>query len=250
MEHQDSKCTFSIFRDSGSTILSNLQTHLRNDASICLKCWLPWNSAKAGEYHQQDQGVAVPQCQLKNVIVAALSRLFWSDDVLRLLRTLFPQYSLRQIFEKLPEVWTGHPIPLPIPKPSLRFYHLLFLLAYTRVESSIESANPIEKLLRGLGGLSHLPATLFPHGPVPEDLQYYAPHLKAPQLVSQLFAKLPQSQLETSLPSPARQDGYPRARNRNLKLLVSASHHIPIKRKREEEDCGRNDGKPGPSGFL
>ena len=242
--HRDNTCTSSIFRDSGSAILGHLQTHLSNDVTMCVKCWLPQNSAKAKEYHcHQDQDVTAPQCPLKNVILAALSGLFWSEDILCLLHAVFPQYSLRQIYEKLLEVWTGHSIPLQVLHPSLRFYHILFLLAYTRVESSIESANPIEKLLRQLGHLPNLPSTFFLIKPVPEDLDTYAPHLKSPEIASQLFAKVLQSSIFMStihahpqaiVSSPV---GYPHARNRNLNMLVSAFQHIPGKRERKDNDA-------------
>ena len=242
--HRDNACPSSIFRDSGSAILGHLQTHLSNDVTMCVKCWLPRNSAKAEEYHcHQDRDVTAPQCQLKNVILAALSGLFWSEDILCLLHAVFPQYSLRQIYEKLPEVWTGHSIPSQVPNSSLRFYHILFLLAYTRVENAIESASPIEKLLRELGQLPNLPSTFFLNGPVPEDLHTYAPHLKSPEIASRLFAKLPQSSnlLSTIHAHPqttvSSHVGYPHARNRNLNMLVSAFQHIPGKRERNDNEA-------------
>ena len=231
--HRDNTCSSLVFRDSGSAILGHLQTHLGDDVTTCLRCWLPRTSAIAKEYHcHQDQDATALQCQLKNVVLAALSGLFWSADILCLLRALFPQYSLRQIYEKLPEVWTGHSIPSQVPNPSLRFYHILFLLAYTTVENSIDTTNPIKMLLRELGGLSNLPSTFSP-----DNLQTYAPHLKTPELVSQLFSKLPRSSNLVLPIHPLPQStstlfgsqvGYPHARNRNLKMLVSAFQHIPI----------------------
>src|SRR5258706_535995 len=72
--------------------------------------------------------------------------------------------------------------------------------------------------------------------------------LPSPELAPQLFSKLPQSS-NLLLPIHAQPQStsasYPQAQNCNLKMLVSAFQHIPIKRKREDDDgMGKQDFPP------
>lgn len=242
--HRDRDCPTHLFATHGATVrrwitgsLSS-NTGLASNLTLCFHCTLPQKGGRSDAMNLHEEHVPGPpgsRCDLVNIIFQIITAMLFSP---RITTAIYNAYSLPHSPNSILPLLARYPETIPnqgnATRPQILYTHLFFMAAY--VLSLHSPPNPwprsqIEVLLSEIPAFGTLSAQVLSL-PMYTNASIGAvvsiPESHKPMLIH--------PPLQSTSTSSGGQVGYPHARNPNLSMLVSAFQHIPIKRKREDND--------------